>query len=468
MAILDRRPVTIVFGDNANLSTSLATAIGTLLAPAVRDNPGVDELRKDMERFLDNQQEGYSFLYDAEAGLFSFGWDADRDRFFDWRDGEGHLRTVHMDYLVNEFRGPTAFAIMRYGLPTEAFAGLGFTMKPYRLENGDEVHVLAPWEGSAFQALGLGLSVADGGYRGWNVLLKNMVQVEIDYSRRHGLPGFLSECYVGDGARYTGDVGIPDIAVNPKPRLTHVASLYTLGVAYAVDPDGVERFLADNWTTISSLLTDHGPWEGFDARRKEPVRVQTSAHTLSLILGLLGTGQDDLMRYLESRGLHDRLQELYRKGADADLLAGGNRFFAWDVGGAALQSERGPGGLHVRGAGVKELGVAFVSPRREGVNLSNGTLRFRYRSGEPLGRAKIQLKPAAPPAGGAAGGARLPIELQLRLERTGGEEAEVRITLPATVGLARIREAVLVGVPAGAGGAVDLTVTGFEFTPYGE
>jgi len=56
--------------------------------------------------------------------------------------------------------------------------------------------------------------------------------LEIDYSLRHQLPGFLSESYTGEGARYTGDVGIPDIAVTTMPRITCSASLYSLGVAY--------------------------------------------------------------------------------------------------------------------------------------------------------------------------------------------------------------------------------------------
>ena len=70
-----------------------------------------------------------------------------------------------------------------------------------------------------------------------------MVDIEIDYAARKGLPGFLSESYTGDGAQYTGDVGIPEITVNPKPRITDVGSLYTLGVAYTIAPEKVERFL---------------------------------------------------------------------------------------------------------------------------------------------------------------------------------------------------------------------------------
>ena len=152
-------------------------------------------------------------------------------------------------------------------------------------------------------------------------MLKNAVDVEIDYSLRHQLPGFLSESYTGEGARYTGDVGIPDIAVTTMPRITCSASLYSLGVAYMIAPDQVERFLAANWPTISKLLTDHGPWEGFNLAKQEVIDVQTSAHTLSLILGLLGTGPENMNRYLEAKGLRTRLAEIYGPGSRVDFLS---------------------------------------------------------------------------------------------------------------------------------------------------
>ncbi len=466
MGLLDQRTVTIVFGDNANLSTSIATAIGALMSPRVRNLSEVRQVRAKMELFLERQQDGYTHLYDPKAGLFLFGWDAARNRFLGWQDDAGNLQCSYMDYMINEFRGPTAFVIMRYGLPTKAFANLAFKIKPYRLENRKDVYVLAPWDGSAFQALGLGLSVADGGYPSWQVLLQHVAEVEIDFARRHNLPGFLSESYTGEGARYTGDVGIPEIAVNTSPRITNVASLYTLGVAYGVAPAEIEQFLADNWATVSTLLTDHGPWEGFDVAKQKPVRIQTTAHTLSLILGILGTGQRNMMRYLDYKGLHSRLHEIYKPGERVNLLSKENQCFAWDVGGSELKSAREPAGFQVSGTGVKQLGVACVSARKQGMNLSNGLLTFRYRSDKPLERAKIQLK-AVPDE--TARGPLLPVELLMSVGQTSGQdqEKEIQITLPATVGLSRIKEVVLVGEPADSGGVIDLAITQFDFRPYG-
>src|SRR5262249_18462139 len=48
--ILDRRVVMVVFVDNANLSSSVAKAIGALLGPEIKDRPGVAELRQELER----------------------------------------------------------------------------------------------------------------------------------------------------------------------------------------------------------------------------------------------------------------------------------------------------------------------------------------------------------------------------------------------------------------------------------
>src|SRR5205085_3580744 len=146
--------VMVVFVDNANLSASAAKTIGALLHPDLKDRPAAAELRRELEQFLEDQRDGYARLYDTKAGLFYFGRDATKDRLFGWVDLEGKWVTGHVDYLVNEFRGPATFVVARYGLPVDAVKNLGFKMKPYRLDGGREVHVLAPWEGSAFQALG--------------------------------------------------------------------------------------------------------------------------------------------------------------------------------------------------------------------------------------------------------------------------------------------------------------------------
>jgi hypothetical protein len=462
MDLLDRRVVLVVFGDNSNLSTSVAKAIGALLLPEVADRPEVAGIRGELGRFLDDQKEGYARLYDAKAGLFYFGYDVTRDRLFGWEDLSGNWTTGHMDYFVNEFRGPATFVAARFGMPAESIGNLGFKIKPYRLREGREVYVLAPWEGSAFQALGLGLSLRELDTPSWRALLGDAVDVEIDYAARKGLPGFLSESYTGDGARYTGDVGIPEIAVAPRPRITAAASLYCLGVAHAIAPEKVERFLAANWPTISTLLTDHGPWEGYNVTRREPIRFQTSAHTLALIHGLLGTGPAHMRRYADHAGLRARLDAFFPPGDSADLLAEGTDVFAWANKGVTLHSSRDGRAFRARGDRVNQLGIAFVSTRKEGVNLSGGLLTLRYRNAGPLTPVLIALKPAG---NSPASAGLIPKEITTHFDDTGGREGEIRVMLPATVGLTAIKEVVITHDTKSDPRAIDLTVTRLDFTP---
>jgi hypothetical protein len=464
MDILDQRVVMVVFIDNANLSAAAAKTIGALLGPGIKDHPGVAELRQELERFLEDQQEGYARLYDAKAGQFYFGRDATKDRYFGWVDLQGRWVTGHVDYLVNEFRGPATFVATRFGLPLDAIKNLGFKMKPYRMGDGRDLYVLAPWEGSAFQALGLELSMTELERPSWRKLLENVVDVEVDYASRHKLPGFLSESYSGEGVQYTGSVGIPDITVSPLPRITDAASLYTLGAAYSVAPDKIEQFLAANWPLVSTLLTEHGPWEGFKGARKEVIRFQTTAHTLALILGLLGTASDHMKAYLESKGLGSRLEEVFRPGEAVDLLSPPTRVFAWNAKDYPIRSAHEKSAFHVRADRLSDGGIAFVPADPNGVNLSGGLLSLRYRSSVPMPRAIITLKPvpSVPPVEKL-----ISTEIFSRFADTAGRDGEIEIPLPATPGLARIKEVVITFGPESKGRPIDLSITRLRATPIG-
>ena len=461
MEILDQRVVLVVFGDNANLSMSAAKTIGALLTPEIASKPEVVKIRRELEAFLDDQKGGYAHLYDPKVGLFYFGWDATEGRLFGWEDAQGNWTTGHMDYFVNEFRAPATFVAIRFGVSAAAIRDLGFKVKPYTMRDGKVLYALAPWEGSAFQALGLGLSLAERESPSWRELLGNVVDIEIDYAARKGLPGFLSESYTGEGVQYTGSVGIPEITVSPRPRITDAASLYCLGVAYTIAPAKVEAFLAANWPVVSGLFTDHGPWEGYNVTRREAIRFQTTAHTLSLVLGLLGTGPQNMKRYAEHAGLGERLGEHFRPGTEAELLAGETTVFAWANKGVPLRSSREGAALRVEGDRVNFLGIAFVAKNPEGVNLSGGHLRVRYKSGISMEPVSIALKPA----GVAPDSGLIPKEIFTRFENTGGREGEILVPLPATVGLSQIKEVVITHDHAGDGRPVDLEVTRVGFIP---
>jgi hypothetical protein len=462
MEILDQRVVLLVFVDNANLSGSVAKTIGALLGPEIKDRPEAAELRRELEQFLDAQRDGYARLYDAKAGQFYFGWDATKDRLFGWTDLEGKWTTGHVDYLVNEFRGPATFIVARFGFPLEAIKNLGFKIKPYRTRDSREIYVLAPWEGSAFQALGLELSLSEQDRPSWRKLLENFVDVEIDYATRGKLPGFLSESYSGKGVEYTGRIGIPEITVDPHPRVTDVGSLYTLGTAYAVAPEKIESFLAENWAIVSLLLTHHGPWEGFNVTGREPIRFQTSAHTFALILGLLRTGSEHMKRYLEARGCGEKLERVFERGEEVDLLSGETQVFAWNDPTAPIRSTRKGTAFHVRGERLNNGGIAFVSSRPEGVNISGGLLTLRYRSAVSAKQAMIALKP---PGGAAAMAGLIPMEIFSHFDGTGERENEIQVVLPATPGLTRTKELVITFGPDSKGRPIDLSITRLKITP---
>ncbi|WP_165073822.1 hypothetical protein [Paludisphaera rhizosphaerae] len=457
MDVLDDRVVMTVFVDNANLSSSVARCIGALSRADVRDMPEVVELRQKMEQFLELQRDGYARLYDPAAGQFYFGRDATHNRLFGWNDLEGKWVDGHVDYLVNEFRGPATFIVLRYGLPTDAIKNLGFKLRPYQTVDGKTLNVLAPWEGSAFQGLGFELAMTELDRPSWRRLLEDFVAVEIDYSTRNKLPGFLSESYSGRGLQYTGSIGIPDVTVSPDPRITDAPSLYTIGPAYSVSPAAVESFLAANWTTIDELLTEHGPWEGYRTTTKEPIRFQTSAHTFSLILGLLGTASEHMKSYLASKSLGAALDDLFHPGVTAGLLHDdSSSAFAWDSKDHPIESGRDGAGFFVRSMGIADPGVAVVAKSDEGFDLSGVELRLRYQLKSEASVVKIALKPAKTATNTHSG--MIPTEITAELARTGTSEAEVKFQLPATPGLAQVKEVVLTFGPGSKGKPLDLTI----------
>jgi len=427
MGILDQRVVTIIFGDNVNLTSSLAKSVGALLRPGIRNDPKVTPLKEEMERFIELQKEGYSHLFDPKTGTFFFGWDATADRFVGWDDGRGNWVTGQMNYFINEFRGPWMFAVLRYGLPEASIRNAGFKIKPYRYAGEKDTCALAAWEGSAFQLLGLSLFMQELRNPGWKRSLGTLVDIELDFSGKRKLPGFLSEAYSGNGTEYTGLIGISDLAVTNKPLITHAPSLYTLGVAYTIAPEKIEKFLEEHWPMISGLFTDHGPWEGWNTSRNEIIPYQTTVHTLSLILGGIGSAHENMHRYLENRNLSGALEKLYEPGDRVNLLTAGNR---------------------------------FVAPVDRTISLSNGRLVLRYRSQGNVTAARISFKrakddPLPTPT--------IPTEIFTRFNHTKGKEEEIEVTLPATPALRGIKEVSLsFANPAPA----SLSITTFEFIPF--
>lgn len=465
MDLLDRRAVLVIFGDNVNLTASLAKSVGALLDPGIKDDPRVSRLREEMERFIAAQKAGYEHLYDEKTGTFFFGWDATADRMVGWDDGQGNWVLGQMNSFINEFRGPWVFTVLRYGLPEHSVRNAGFKIKPYRFAGGRQTHALAAWEGSTFQLLGLSLFMQEHRNPGWRENLENIVDIALDYSGRRGLPGLLSEAYSGNGTEYTGYIGIPELAITDRPLNTHAPSLYTLGIAHTVAPQKIEKFLADHWAIISGLFSDHGPWEGYNTKNRENIEFQTTAHTLSLIVGGIGTAQENMGRYLEFKGLMDALVRIYEPGQRADFLSHGVQVTPWAVDQTPIQFKPSPGRCRFQSSLTGACGMSFVVPEDHGTSLSNGVLRIRYVSRGHVENARLVFKrPKEDPFPTPA----IPIELFTRFRRTKGKEEKTEIVLPATPALQGVKEISLVFDRGMNQRPVDITITGFEFVPFAQ
>jgi len=454
MKLLDARVVKIIFGDNVNLTASVAKGMGALLDASLRDSTRATQVRESMERFIENQREGYRLLYDDESRSFGFGWDAAEKRFVGWESEDGHWTSGRMNYFVNEFRGGWMFVALRFGLPLDSIAAGSVVLKPCRLTDGTERYAPAAWDGSAFQILGLSLFMQELHTAGWGTLLRNAVAYELDYARRHDMPGLLSESYSGNGTEYTGAVGLPDVAVTKEERITDAPSLYTLGVAYQISPETVEAFLAEEWGVVKTLLTDHGPWEGLKVSTGEPIRFQTAAHTLSLLLGLIGTADLNMERYLAHHRLDGNLQDLYVSGASTDLLSDAFKGVGWSQGSDRFEVEHADGVFSVQGKGAAGPHLALLAQTEQGTNLSGTTLRLRYRSSAALPSCVMQIKPRQPRA--------IMNSVHLDIRNTGDGEQEIEIPLPETPALADVSELVFVLAPGEEAVNLDLVIRSFS------
>src|SRR5262249_57629857 len=88
-------------------------------------------------------------------------------------------------------------------------------------------------------------------------------------------------------------------------------------------------------------------------------------------------------------------------------------------------------------------------------------MRLVYRAGRPMDPVTIALKPPAP-AGLIAK------EIVTRFEDTGGQDRAIEVTLPAMVGLSRIKEVVIAHERPSGTSPVELTVTQLRFAPVAQ
>ena len=182
------------------------------------------------------------------------------------------------------------------------------------------------------------------------------------------------------------------------------------------------------------------------------------------MLGFIGAGSEHMKRYLDSKNLSHRLMESYPPGDAVDLLAEDIQVFAWSDQKAGVKSNREKSAFFVKGDRVARLGIAFVTPRPEGLNLSGGAMTIGYRSTQPLDFATIAFKPANPNSSNNP--ALIAKELFTRLSVAAASPSELSVILPATPGLTNIKEVVITHEPNTAQ-PVDLMIERFTVKPNG-
>ncbi len=441
MKLLDSRAITVVFGDNVNLSASIARSIGALhnIPPSASEKaPG---LAVEMEEILEHQRDGYLHLFDGKSGTFAFGWDASRERFLGWDDPAGNWVTGRMNYLVNEFRAPWIFAAARFGIPMSSFENAGFKMRPYRFQDGTRKYALCAWDGSAFQFFGFSIFMGELEDPAWKKCLEILLDVELDFSRKKSLPGFLSEGYSGNGSEYTGAMGIKELAISERPLLASSATSYPLGLAMQINQGKTEDFLNEFWPLISSSFTGHGPWEGYDTLNRKVIEFQTCTHTLSLLNAGILSANSNMKKYLEKKGLLASLSEFYKKGEGGNLLDKKSFIpLTWSADGSpAGLEESGKGSLKFSPSASAMSGLSFKVSGDKPLNVSGTHLTIAYENTLPqVTHVNLSFKRLNPRQDQSEF---IPVEINLELEgESVCKDGILQIQMPASPALNGISE----------------------------
>ncbi|HXV27479.1 MAG TPA: hypothetical protein VD913_00795, partial [bacterium] len=436
----------VMLGDNVNLSASLGAAEGALMDPLLSGDTTVQDIIAKIETFLNNQKQGYDYLYDASAGSFRRGWNF-AGNF--WVGGS----TAYHDFFGEEFRSGILFAMLRYNYPDSVYGKLNIRIKEYTMSTGESVYTVAPWDGGSFQMLWPTLTMPEIDNPDMNRMLQNFVTVALDFSTRNNLHGFLSASYAGMG-QYGGNVGIAEISVNTDPRNQSVASLYTLGAAYMVNPQAIDLFLRDIVSVHPNLLSPHGFWEGLNAS-DQVIQEQIMTNVATFVLGLAGKGPQHMTRYLQNKGLYTRLQSAYPDGTPEDLIATSTNSFSWGGGSGFRSGDE----YNISSADfLNPIYSAFIQSSTSdlnGANISGRQLRIRYKSTTEIQNAVLEFKDSE-----SGNQIRLQID-GLNFQNTNGQEEEILIDLPSSMGLLDIDEIILI-LYGGSGGALNFTLTDLD------
>ncbi|MBI1978172.1 MAG: hypothetical protein HYS55_05415, partial [Candidatus Omnitrophica bacterium] len=302
----------IAFGDNANLSQSIAVLVGTLesietLSDSQRAT--AQNIIQAAENFLNNQKTGYEQFYSADTIISVGGESVPSKRFFAAFNTQTEQFEGRLDRLANEFRSGVAFVIARYGFPEDAWNNLIAITKAYQDQFGQSVTNLTPFEGGAFQMFWPLLWSDEQNRESMKAALQNFLYTAFDFSNRNQIPGFVSASAIPEGG-YQGKMGIPGAAETSEPLISDVGSIYALASAYVLNPALVVFWLEALFEAYPGLVTSYGFIDSIRSAT-EHSQVVIAIDQASVILGLLGSGGDFMEAYLKNRSLDSVYQGLY-------------------------------------------------------------------------------------------------------------------------------------------------------------
>ena len=387
MDILDQRVVMVVFIDNANLSASVAKTIGALLEPRDqgpgRRSPSCGGSWNNSSTISSRDTPGSTTPRPASstsAGTppriaISAGWTC-----------RANGTTGHVDYLVNEFRGPATFVVTRFGLPIDADQESG--LQDEAVPDAGRARRLCSGSLGGLGVPGSGPGAVDDGAGS-----PKLAQAPGERRRRrdrlcHAAQSFPASSRSRTAARA---FSTPAASASPTSRSRPCPGSRTRprSTPWARPTRSRPRRSSSSWRrtgrVVSSLLTEHGPWEGFKARQAggDPVPDDGAHPRADPGSARNGIGPHESVPGIQ--GLRPRLDEIFRPGEEVDLLSGGTQVFAWNDKESPIRSSarEGPASTS-RTDRLSNAGIAFVPSGSQGVNLSGGLLSLRYRSAVPI------------------------------------------------------------------------------------
>ncbi len=290
----------IAYVDNANLTVSMMTAIGSLIR-AKKKHPElsetIDQTIVQARQFLKVQEAGmgYTKMIGFQNGLL-------RGEVFAGEQG-WRPDAYHIDRLFAE-HGPKTALLTTYfiKLVPQVFTNLKPVFKLYKFRDGKERLVAAPWNGGAFQ-MGWAVPYVMKNKR-FKIVYENFLKAAMDYAYQNGLPGFLSESVDPATEKYEGKIGFPFHETDEPTNYT-ISSLYGLDGFSLLAPKTILNWRASILKQLNKLAGPYGNFESATADGQVS-KIYVGNHHLSSILGLIGKQSESIQVFLEAEGLTEK------------------------------------------------------------------------------------------------------------------------------------------------------------------